>query len=281
MRVIESPRAMQRHADELRRSGRTIGLVPTMGSLHEGHLALVRRARGLSDVVVASIFVNPAQFGPAEDYGRYPRNLPRDLDLCEREGVGVVFAPAASDMYPEGFQTFVEVAELARPLCGKSRPAFFRGVATVVSKLFHIVKPHVAVFGEKDWQQLQVIRRMTRDLDLDVEVVGHETVREPDGLAMSSRNAYLSEAERGVALRIPAALDLAVGLVSEGERNAAAILFRVREALAAGGGLRLDYAELRDPETLEEVAELSDPALLAVACFVGATRLIDNRVLRP
>ncbi len=277
---IESATAMRARSREARARGLRVGFVPTMGYLHEGHLALIRRARELSDFVVVSIFVNPTQFGPNEDLDRYPRDMDRDRRLCRAEGVDAVFVPSVEELYPEGFQTFVTVEEISRPLCGASRPGHFRGVATVVLKLFHIVEPDVAVFGQKDYQQLQVIRRMVRDLDLPVEIEGFPTVREPDGLAMSSRNAYLSPGERERALAIWRSIRRAEELVAGGEVSSASLVGEVRRVLE-GAGLRIDYVEIRHPETLEPVERVEPEAVLAIAAFVGNTRLIDNRVLRP
>jgi pantoate--beta-alanine ligase len=281
MRIIDSVREMQQQADDWRRQGRRIALVPTMGFLHEGHLALMRKALTLGDVTVVSIFVNPTQFGPGEDFERYPRDPERDFRMIEEVGVDAVFCPTAEAMYPQGYQTFVEVTEVSGPLCGERRPGHFRGVATVVAKLFNIVKPHAAVFGEKDFQQLVVIRRMVRDLNMDVEVVGHPTVREADGLAMSSRNIYLSEDERRDALKLSQALKEAAELVDADERRAEVILERVRDVLQSGRHVRIDYAELREPDSLRAVSQIDGPTLLALAAHVGKARLIDNRVLNP
>jgi len=281
MKIVKSVSEMQQLADLWRRDGKVIAFVPTMGYLHEGHLALMRAARKEGDVLVISIFVNPIQFGPHEDYERYPRDLERDLRLAESVNVDVVFAPEVKEMYPDGFQTIVDVTELSKPLCGKSRPGHFRGVATVVTKLFNIVKPHVAVFGEKDFQQLVVIRRMVKDLNMDVRIIGHPIVREADGLAMSSRNVYLSPEERKVALRLSQSLKKARHLVAQSILDAREILKAVVSHLCQDDALRLDYAELRDPETLEEVSVVNKPTLLAIAAFVGKTRLIDNCILDP
>jgi pantoate--beta-alanine ligase len=281
MKIVKSVSEMQQLADLWRRDGKVIAFVPTMGYLHEGHLALMRAARKEGDVLVISIFVNPIQFGPQEDYERYPRDLERDLRLAESVNVDVVFAPEVKEMYPDGFQTIVDVTELSKPLCGKSRPGHFRGVATVVTKLFNIVKPHVAVFGEKDFQQLVVIRRMVKDLNMDVRIIGHPIVREADGLAMSSRNVYLSPEERKVALRLSQSLKKARRLVAQSVLDAQEILKAVVFHLCQDDALRLDYAELRDPETLEEVSVVNKPTLLAIAAFVGKTRLIDNCILDP
>ncbi len=281
MELVKGVREMQTLADRWRGEGKIIAFVPTMGYLHEGHLSLMRMGRQEGDVLVVSIFVNPTQFGPHEDYQRYPRDLARDLSLADSVGVDVVFAPEVQEMYPEGAQTIVEVTELTKHLCGKSRPGHFRGVATVVAKLFHIVKPHCAIFGEKDFQQLVVIRRMVRDLHMDVRIIGHPIVREEDGLAMSSRNVYLSPEDRVVARRLSESLALARQRVREGIRDGVAVLAAVRDHLLQDTRLRLDYAELRDPQTLDEVSTIEGPTLLALAAFVGTTRLIDNCVLEP
>jgi pantoate--beta-alanine ligase len=280
MRIIERISEMQHQAAVWRSEGRRIVLVPTMGYLHDGHLTLMREARKHGDEVVVSIFVNPTQFGPGEDFERYPRDMARDVTLAREAGVSVVFAPPVNEMYPERYQTFVEVTEVARPLCGQSRPTHFRGVTTVVMKLFNIVKPHATVFGEKDFQQLMVIRRMVSDLNLDVEVIGHPIVRESDGLAMSSRNAYLDSGQREVALSLNRSLADAEHLVESGEKHGEIVLEKVEERLKGNGELRIDYAKLCDPETLQDVTEIRGPTLLALAAFVGKTRLIDNKVLR-
>lgn len=281
MRVIESISEMQQQADVWRKEGITIGFVPTMGYLHEGHLALMKRARQVADVVVVSIFVNPTQFGPGEDFERYPQDRQRDERLMAEAGVAATFAPRAEEMYPPDYQTYVEVRELTQPLCGRSRPGHFVGVTSIVAKLFNIVKPHVAVFGEKDYQQLAAIRKMVADLNMDMQVVGHPIVREADGLAMSSRNSYLSAEERQTALRINEALNQARQMVAAGERRGEVILARVRKHLENGAGLRIDYADLRHPDSLKEVSAVAGPTLLALAAYVGRARLIDNCVLTP
>jgi len=264
---------------EARARGLTIGFVPTMGGLHEGHLALVRRAKE-KGYVVMSIFVNPTQFSPGEDYEKYPRDLERDIALAEREGVDLVFAPDANEMYPPGDSTFVEVTgSLTKGLCAPFRPGHFRGVTTVVAKLFNIVQPDKAYFGEKDFQQLQVIRRMARDLAMPVEIVGVPTVREPDGLAMSSRNAYLSLEEREASRALSQALREAQGLVKKGQTDASAILQVVRDRVSAQPLVRLQYVEVCNPETLEPVSSIEGRAVLAMAAIVGKTRLIDNIML--
>ncbi|HFC97698.1 MAG TPA: pantoate--beta-alanine ligase [Thermosulfurimonas dismutans] len=281
MEIITDIPSMKARAEELRARGKRIGFVPTMGYFHEGHLALMRKARELSDVVVVSIFVNPIQFGPQEDLARYPRDLERDRRLAQAQGVDILFVPSAEEMYPPGFQTYVEVTELSRPLCGARRPGHFRGVCTVVLKLFHIVKPHLAVFGEKDYQQLKVIQRMVRDLNLDVEIVPHPTVREPDGLAMSSRNVYLRPEEREAALSLYRALELARRRVAEGIRETRILRTEIEEFIRSHPHTRIDYVEFRDPETLEEMDRIDRATLLALAVFVGKARLIDNTILDP
>jgi len=281
MQTILEPRTMQAWADATRARGERIALVPTMGALHEGHVALIAEARRRAKRVVLSIFVNPIQFDRRDDFERYPRTLEDDAARCAAAGVDVIFAPNPRAMYPEGFQTAVEVAALTVPLCGKTRPGHFRGVATVVTKLFHAVRPHLAVFGEKDWQQLAVVRRMTADLDFGIEIVGVPTVREADGLALSSRNRRLGPEEREAARCVPRALDAAAEMVATGETRPAMLLARTRMEIAAEPRARLEYAELRDPETLEEVVDLQTPALLGIAVWLGDVRLIDNRLLAP
>ncbi len=280
MRVVRTKREMRELSEQWRREGRRIAFVPTMGFLHEGHLSLCDIARQAGDVVVMSIFVNPTQFGPNEDLARYPRDLEGDVAKARARGVDVVYAPSASEVYPAGFQTYVEVTELSLPLCGSRRPGHFRGVATVVTKLFNVVRPHVAVFGEKDYQQLKVIERLVRDLDLDVEILSGPIVRESDGLAMSSRNAYLSAEERQRAVSLSRGLRRALALFRDGERRGSVLVEAVRKEMDEAGGIRIDYVELRDAETLAELEVADRPAVLAVAAFVGDTRLIDNVVLR-
>jgi len=281
MTTLTEPRAMQAWADAERAAGRGIGLVPTMGALHAGHLALVAAARRRAQRVVVSIFVNPIQFDRRDDFEQYPRTLDDDLRVCAEAGVAAVYAPSAAAMYAEGFQTAVEVTRLTEPLCGAARPGHFRGVTTVVTKLFHAVRPDVAVFGEKDYQQLAVVRRLAADLDFGIEIVGVPTVREPDGLALSSRNRRLAPDDREAARCVPRALDAAAELVLAGERRAGPVVARATAVIAGERRARLEYAELRDPETLGEVAAVAGPALLAVAVWVGGVRLIDNRTLVP
>jgi pantoate--beta-alanine ligase len=281
METITEPRAMQAWSEACRAAGERVALVPTMGALHEGHLALVAEARRRAARVVVSIFVNPIQFDRRDDFERYPRPLAEDAAVCAAADVDAIYAPSPGAMYPEGFQTGVEVARLAEPLCGRVRPGHFRGVTTVVTKLFHAVRPHVAVFGEKDWQQLAIVRRMTADLDFGIDIVGVPTVREQDGLALSSRNRLLAPADREAARCVPRALDAAGAAVGEGETRSVAIIGSATAEIAAEPRARLEYAELRDPETLEEVGEVASPTLLALAVWVGGVRLIDNRLLVP
>jgi len=276
VRLIENVREMQSEAESLRLAGKRIGFVPTMGYLHEGHLSLVRIARQRSDVVVVSIFVNPTQFGPTEDYDRYPRDLERDLRLAEEAGADIVFHPSVDQMYPQPYYTYVNVEKLTEPLCGASRPGFFRGVTTVVAKLFNIVKPHLAVFGQKDAQQAIVIKQMVRDLNFDVEIVVGPIVREPDGLAMSSRNTYLNPQEREDALVLYRSLQKAKELIDLGERNASNIKREMEKIITSVPTSRIDYVSIVDAQTLDEVENLSGEVLIAVAVWIGKARLIDN-----
>jgi len=279
MQIIETVSAMRDWSERERRAGERIALVPTMGFLHEGHLALVRDAKRRADRVVVSIFVNPTQFGPKEDFAAYPRDLARDCRLLENEQIDIIFHPALAAMYPDGAETYIEVEKLSLPLCGAMRPGHFRGVATAVAKLFNIVRPHVALFGEKDYQQLQVIRKMVRDLSMAVEIVGHPIVREADGLAMSSRNAYLTAAERRAAVCLSRALCKAERLLRRGESSAQSLLSVVSAELAKEPLAKLEYAKLCDPETLIDIERVDRSALLALAVRFGKARLIDNRVL--
>ncbi len=288
MHVIESRRELQLRADAERAAGQRLALVPTMGAIHAGHLSLVAEGRKRADQVWVSIFVNPTQFNEPNDFEGYPRELERDLAQCREAGVDLVYVPRVEDVYPEGAQTWVDVQEITKPLCGASRPGHFRGVTTVVSKLFLAAKPQVAVFGQKDFQQLAVIRRMVRDLGFDVDVVGAPIVREPDGLALSSRNQLLGPEARQNAVALVRALDIAEAAVASGERQSAPLLERVRAELDGAPRSCVDYAELRDPETLELAPEaLSAPTLLALAVVFEpdedgqgtSVRLIDNRLL--
>ncbi|HZN92732.1 MAG TPA: pantoate--beta-alanine ligase [Myxococcales bacterium] len=277
-RTVEEARAF---AARVRAQGKTLALVPTMGFLHEGHLSLMREGKRRASVCAATIFVNPAQFGPKEDLSRYPRDLEGDLRKCGQAGVDAVWAPEREAVYPAGYQTYVEVTELSRGLCGARRPGHFRGVATVVAKLLAVFRPDVALFGEKDFQQLRVIQRLNADLDLGVEVLGLPIVREPDGLAMSSRNAYLSASERQRALALRRGLRAAEALCAGGMVDARELVGAVRAELEQEEGVRTDYVELVDAETLAPVIRVADrPVRLLVAAYVGTTRLIDNLELR-
>ena len=278
MKIIKTVREMQQLSDELRRTKR-IAFVPTMGFLHEGHLALIRRAKELGHIVVVSIFVNPIQFGPQEDLAKYPRDFGRDSALLDNEKTDIIFYPDADEMYPGAFSTYVEVKKLEDYLCGKSRMGHFVGVATVVAKLFNIVKPHFAVFGQKDYQQLIIIEKMVKDLNMDIDIIGYPTVREQDGLAMSSRNTYLSPEERDKALLINRSLKKVEELFRAGERNTAALKKEVEGILHQKEGINIEYVHLCDTDTLEELDIIRNKAVLAIACRIGKTRLIDNTIL--
>ncbi len=279
--ILRSPAQMRERAESWRRDGLRVAVVPTMGYLHDGHLSLLRAARAAADLVILTIFVNPTQFGPNEDLSRYPRDEAGDLAKALPTGVDVAFCPSVEDMYPPGSQTFVTVRELELPLCGRSRPGHFTGVATVVAKLFQLTRPHVAFFGQKDFQQLALIRRMSRDLDFGIEIVGLPIVREPDGLAMSSRNVYLAADERAQALALSRGLEAAEAAFRSGERDAAALVAAAKAPIEAAPLARIDYVELRDAESLAEIRAVERPAVLAMAVFYGKTRLLDNRVLAP
>jgi pantoate--beta-alanine ligase len=276
MTIVKSVATMKALAREWRREGKRIGFVPTMGYLHEGHLSLVRESKGRADVTVVSIFVNPTQFGPNEDFAKYPRDLAQDSAFLKEAGVDALFYPEASEIYPAGYRTYVEVEGLQDRLCGRSRPGHFRGVATVVLKLFEIVSPDFAFFGAKDAQQVLIIKRLAADLDLDVEIVTCPIVREPDGLALSSRNAYLDPAGRRAARVLSTSLRWAEKAVAAGERDASRLVSGIRAILDAEPLARVDYVEAVDPGTLDPVAELRGEVLVALAVFVGPTRLIDN-----
>ena len=282
MQTVTTLGVLRKSVDDLRRAGAVVALVPTMGALHEGHLTLVREARAAADAVVASIFVNPRQFGPKEDFGAYPRQLARDAELLAAEGVAVLWAPDRAEVYPDGYATNVSVAGVSEGLCGADRPGHFDGVATVVCKLFNQVRPDLAFFGEKDWQQLAVIRRMARDLDLTLPhadaIRGVPIVRESDGLAMSSRNAYLSPAQRAAAAVLPAAMRDALAALRPGE-NAAPVVARLTDALLAGGFDSVDYARLCDGASLAPLDTAAAGARLFVAARIGGTRLIDNMAI--
>jgi len=290
MQIIESRESLQAWSDGERAAGRRVGLVPTMGALHVGHLSLVEEARKHADRVIVSIFVNPTQFNEPSDFEGYPRVMEADLAACRAAEVDVVWTPRTEELYPDGAATWVDVAGLTEPLCGSNRPGHFRGVTTIVTKLFLAARPHVAVFGEKDFQQLAVIRRMTADLGFGIEIASGQTVRESDGLALSSRNVRLGPCARSQAVKISESLTLAAAMIAEGERGHATILEAVRKELGKASQAKIDYAELRDPQTLETAPEhLDGPTLLAIALQFepdadgegAAVRLIDNRLLYP
>ena len=270
---------MNHWAETQRQAGRTIALVPTMGFFHAGHLNLMGHGREIADKVVVSLFVNPLQFGAGEDFEKYPRDFERDRQLAEEAGVDIFFTPRHEDLYPDNYQTYVSVEQVTQGLCGFSRPGHFRGVATVVCKLFQLVKPHKAIFGLKDYQQVVTISQMVRDLNMDLEVIGRPTVREADGLAMSSRNVYLSSEERTAALSLSQSLSAAQKSCREGKRQADVILAEVARILARHPGNRIDYTKIVHPETLMELETIDPRGLLALAVWVGRTRLIDNCLL--
>jgi len=279
MQIIHDPEQMQRFARETKRGGKRIGFVPTMGALHAGHLSLVKMARAQSEVVAASIFVNPLQFGPNEDFDKYPRTFERDCELLSGERVDVLFAPASEAMYPPGSTTVVEVKGLSDKLDGRSRPGHFQGVTTVVAKLFHIVQPDRAFFGQKDAAQVAIIRKMVRDLNMDVEIVVGSIIREADGLALSSRNRYLDQQQRKQAMVLSRALHRIQFLSDRGEKNAAALIAAGKAVIAEEPHAKLDYLEIVHQDTLESVEDVGRGALVAIAAWVGSTRLIDNVVL--
>ncbi|MCF8037211.1 MAG: pantoate--beta-alanine ligase, partial [Desulfobacteraceae bacterium] len=266
---------MQALAEDFRRQGQPIAFVPTMGYLHDGHLSLLAAGRQMADILVASIFVNPTQFGPGEDYDNYPRDPERDRALAEKAGTDVLFMPEKAQLYPEGYETYVTQTHLPRLLCGLSRPTHFSGVTTIVAKLFNIVRPHYAVFGEKDYQQLAIVRKMAADLNFDTQIIGAPIVREPDGLALSSRNKYLSPQQRQSALSLNRALAEAQQMAAGGETRAERIIEKAFQIITAQPQTEIDYVRLCDPETLEDVAVIDRPVLMALAVHVGQTRLID------
>ena len=280
LKIFPTIAEMRAASRQSRHSGKRLAFVPTMGALHEGHLSLVRAARQATDVVAASIFVNPTQFGPNEDLAKYPRSFERDCELLEKEGVEWLFAPSVEEMYPSGAVTWVIVEELSNKLDGRSRPGHFRGVTTVVSKLFHIVEPDIAFFGQKDAAQVAIIRRMVRDLNLPVEIAVCPIVREPDGLAMSSRNAYLDPEQRKRALVLHRSLTRVQELINIGEVSATLLASHGRKEFVAEPSVRLDYFEIVNPDTLDPIEDISNGALIAVAAYVGSTRLIDNLLIK-
>ncbi len=280
MQIMDKVAQMQETSRRLRASGKTIALVPTMGFLHEGHLALMKEGRRIADVLVISIFVNPTQFGPSEDYEEYPRDMEGDLSKAKRNGVDIVFTPSVEEMYQEGFQTKVVVEEVTRHLCGLSRKGHFEGVATVVAKIFNITKAHFGIFGQKDYQQLIVIRRMVKDLNMDIEIISYPTVREPDGLAMSSRNKYLAPEERRSALCLKKSIDTALDLVKRGERRVERIKSAVQGLILSYPFTKIEYVSICDPLTLENLDAVEGEFLLGLAVKVGKTRLIDNCLIK-
>jgi len=281
MQILKTIAEVRQWVQECRRAGEAIHFVPTMGYFHEGHLSLMRRAKADGGRVIVSLFVNPLQFGPQEDFERYPRDFERDRAMAESVGVDAMFVPEASEMYPPDFQTQVRVQRLSQPLCGRSRPGHFEGVATVVLKLFHIVTPDRAYFGEKDYQQLRIIQQLVRDLNLTVEIVPCPIVREPDGLAMSSRNVYLTPEERAAATVLYRSLQWAQEQVAQGMRDAHVLREQVQAQIAASPYARIDYVEIVDAETLEPLEVIDRPARIAVAAYFGKARLIDNMALNP
>ncbi|MBN1255709.1 MAG: pantoate--beta-alanine ligase [Deltaproteobacteria bacterium] len=280
MEIIATAKEMQRRSEQLRLEGKKIAFVPTMGYLHKGHLTLMHEGKKRGDVLIVSIFVNPTQFGPGEDYERYPRDMKRDLALLKGVGVDICFTPPSQDMYPDGFQTCVEVEQVTKNLCGTSRPGHFRGVTTVVAKLFNIVKPHLAIFGEKDYQQLIAIKQMARDLNMDIEVIGIPTIRESDGLAMSSRNTYLTAKERKEALSLYRSLLKGKELFLQGQRSAAKILTEITGIIKEQKSATIDYVKICDVHTLEDIEEIKGEAIIALAVKIGKTRLLDNIILK-
>lgn len=278
MKIINSITEMQSYSEGLRLKGQRLSFVPTMGYFHEGHIKLMREAKKMADCLIVSIYVNPTQFGPKEDLSKYPRDFERDSKMAEGVGVDVTFYPSDKEMYPENYQTYVNVEEVTKNLCGLSRPGHFRGVTTVCVKLFNIVKPHVAVFGKKDFQQYITIKRMVNDLNLDLEIVGLPTVREADGLAMSSRNVYLKENEKPSALTLVDSLKLAQKFYNKGERKASAIINEVEKLIKSAPYTHIDYVEICDTKTLTDIEEIAGEAVIALAVKVAKTRLIDNHV---
>jgi pantoate--beta-alanine ligase len=279
-RIIKSAAAMSEFSASLRKKGKTIGFVPTMGALHEGHLSLIKEAKKRNDAVIVSIFVNPTQFGPKEDLKKYPRVLRKDMKLLSKFDVDAVFHPSVREIYPDGFSTYIEVEGLSDKLCGASRPGHFRGVATVVAKLFNIVKPDSAYFGEKDFQQLAIIKKMVRDLNLGMKIIPMPIIREMDGLAMSSRNSYLTREEREKAPAINKALEFAKMLALEGVKNARTIKAAISKLINTEKGIRIDYVSICDPETLDEKKTVKGKTLIAIGAYIGKTRLIDNIVIK-
>ncbi|MEK6691015.1 MAG: pantoate--beta-alanine ligase [Nitrospirota bacterium] len=281
MEIIENIASMHALSERKRMEGKLIGFVPTMGFLHEGHLSLIREAKKLSDMVIVSIFVNPTQFKPNEDYDKYPRDLEGDTKKVNSAGGDIIFAPSARDMYPDGYLTYVNVEGITETLCGISRPGHFRGVTTVVTKLFNIVKPHKAFFGQKDYQQSVIIKKMVRDLNMDIDIILLPTVREHDGLAMSSRNSFLSTEERKVAPVLYRALIMASEMVKNGEKNTRKIYSEMKRMIENESLVVIDYIAITDPENLRDISVIEGKTLIALAVRIGDTRLIDNILTEP
>ena len=279
MKIITCINEMKEWSSQTFFKDKIIGFVPTMGSLHEGHLSLIKASIAECDATVVSIFVNPSQFNPNEDFNSYPRNIELDKKILHKIGIDVLFTPTQEDLYPNKYQTFVTVEKKTNYLCGASRSGFFRGVTTIVLKLFNIINPNIAYFGEKDWQQLEVVRTMTHDLNMNISIVGKPIVRDKDGLAMSSRNGYLSEEDRSKALSLSKALELAQNLVIKGERSAENIRTEIRKLIEQNQGTEIDYISVCDPESFTEQTEIYSKVLVALAVKVGNTRLIDNRII--
>jgi len=280
MRIIRSIKEMLKFIRENRRKGRSIGFVPTMGALHKGHLSLIRQAHKDNDVLVVSIFVNPAQFAPSEDLKKYPRNLKRDAQLCKQEGVDIIFYPDAKEMYPANYRTYLTVEKLSGVLCGKSRPGHFKGVATVVAKLFNTINPDVAYFGQKDAQQAIIIKRMVADLNLPVEIKVMPTLREKDGLALSSRNVYLSKQERKDAVVLSQSLNMAKYLIKKRILDSRKIIKKMNELIKEKKTAKIDYISIVDLKNLEPIKRINDSCLIALAVWIGKTRLIDNTIIK-
>jgi len=281
MKIINRIDKMKTYARIMKKENKLVGLVPTMGYLHEGHLSIIRAARNQSDIVIVSIFVNPVQFGPGEDFKKYPRDIKRDEELVKSCGVDIIFYPKKEDMYPEGFSTYVDVEKMTENLCGKSRPDHFRGVTTVVMKLFEIVKPDIVYFGQKDAQQAYVVKKMIEDLNMDITMKIMPIIREEDGLAMSSRNIYLTKPERKDTSLLHESLKLAEGLIGSGEADPKKIIKKMRDLLSEKPSLKIDYISIVDTKSLKEVATVEGEVLIAIAVFIGKTRLIDNIILSP
>jgi len=280
MKIIAKLGKMRSVVKDVKSQGKTVGFVPTMGSLHEGHLSLVRESLRKTDVTVVSIFVNPAQFGPKEDFKDYPRDLKQDSEILEREGVDYLFVPDTDKIYPEGYETYVEVHDLEDKLCGRSRPSHFRGVCTVVLKLFNIITPDISFFGQKDAQQAIILKRMVQDLNLDLRIEVLPIIREKDGLAISSRNSYLNQKERKAALVLSRSLKEAQLMIKKGEKGSAAILGRTKEIINEEPLVKIDYVEVVDMDKLTPVTRIEKEVLVALAVFIGKVRLIDNTILR-